>query len=44
MQPVESEMIIEFSPEFFKTEQPTEELTPEENGAAPFSDSIPDGL
>ena len=44
MQPVESEMIIEFSPEFFETEQPTEELTPEENGAAPFSDSISDGL
>jgi hypothetical protein len=44
MQPVESEMIIEFSPEFFETEQSTEELTPEENGVVPFSDSTPDGL
>jgi hypothetical protein len=37
-------MIIEFSPEFFETEQSTEELTPEENGVVPFSDSTPDGL
>jgi hypothetical protein len=44
MQPIESEMIIEFSPEFFETEQPTEKLTPEENGVVPFSDSTPDGL
>jgi hypothetical protein len=44
MQPVESEIIIEFSPEFFETEQPTEELTPEENGVVPFFDSTPDGL
>jgi hypothetical protein len=44
MQPVESEMAIEFSPEFFKTEQPMEESTSEENGVVPFSDSTPDGL
>jgi hypothetical protein len=44
MQPVESEMIIEFSPEFFETEQSTEELAPEENGVAPFPDSTQDGL
>jgi hypothetical protein len=44
MHPADNEMIIEFSPEFFETAQPTEELTPEENGVVPFSDSTPDGL
>jgi hypothetical protein len=44
MHPEDSEMIIEFSPEFFETAQPMEELTPEENGGVPFSDSTRDGF